>query len=133
MPAKKIISSSEAPAAFGPYSQAVRAGNLLFLSGQLPLDPKTGTIVGEDIETQTKQVISNIKAVLEAGGLSLSNVVKTTVFMKDLQHFQKMNGVYKEFFTQDAPARSTFQVANLPMNALIEIESIASFQEPLSR
>ena len=128
MPAKKIISSNEAPAAVGPYSQAVRAGNLLFLSGQLPLDPKTGTIVGEDIETQTKQVISNIKAVLEAGGLSLSNVVKTTVFMKDLQHFQKMNGVYKEFFTQDAPARSTFQVANLPMNALIEIESIAVFE-----
>ena len=128
MPAKKIISSNEAPAAVGPYSQAVRAGNLLFLSGQLPLDPKTGTIVGEDIETQTKQVISNIKAVLAAGGLSLSNVVKTTVFMKDLQHFQKMNGVYKEFFTQDAPARSTFQVANLPMNALIEIESIASFE-----
>ena len=128
MPAKKIISSNEAPAAVGPYSQAVRAGNLLFLSGQLPLDPKTGTIVGEDIETQTKQVISNIKAVLEAGGLSLSNVVKTTVFMKDLQHFQKMNGVYKEFFTQDAPARSTFQVANLPMNALIEIESVAVFE-----
>ena len=127
MPAKKIISSNEAPAAVGPYSQAVRAGNLLFLSGQLPLDPKTGTIVGEDIETQTKQVLNNIKAVLAAGGLSLSNVVKTTVFMKDLQHFQKMNGVYKEFFTQDAPARSTFQVANLPMNALIEIESIAVF------
>ena len=128
MPAKKIISSNEAPAAVGPYSQAVRAGNLLFLSGQLPLDPKTGTIVGEDIETQTKQVLNNIKAVLAAGGLSLSNVVKTTVFMKDLQHFQKMNGVYKEFFTQDAPARSTFQVANLPMNALIEIESIAVFE-----
>ena len=128
MSAKKIISSSAAPPAVGPYSQAVKANNLLFLSGQLPLDPKTGTIVGEDIETQTKQVISNIKAVLEAGGLSLSNVVKTTVFMKDLQHFQKMNGVYKEFFTQDAPARYTFQVANLPMNALIEIESIASFE-----
>ena len=128
MSAKKIISSSAAPPAVGPYSQAVKANNLLFLSGQLPLDPKTGTIVGDDIETQTKQVINNIKAVLSATGLTLTNVVKTTVFMKDLQHFQKMNGVYKEFFTQDAPARSTFQVANLPMNALIEIESIASFE-----
>lgn len=128
MTSKKIITSSAAPPAVGPYSQAVRAGNLLFLSGQLPLDPNTGALAGEDIETQTRQAITNIKAVLAAAGLSLANVVKTTVFMKDLQHFQKMNGVYKEFFTQDAPARSTFQVANLPMNALVEIESIALFE-----
>ena len=128
MPAKKIISTTTAPPAVGPYSQAVRAGNLLFLSGQLPLYPQTGAIVGEDIETQTRQVINNIRAVLAACALTIDNVVKTTVFLKDLQHFQKMNGVYKEFFNQDAPARSTFQVVNLPMNALVEIESIAIFE-----
>ena len=125
MPSKKVVSTNNAPPAVGPYSQAIRAGNFLFLSGQIPLDPKSGTIVGEDIETQTRQVISNMKAVLAAAGLSLSDVVKTTVFLKDIQHFAKMNGVYKEYFTQDAPARSTVQVANLPMNALVEIESIA--------
>ncbi len=125
MPTKKVISTNTAPPAVGPYSQAIRAGNFLFLSGQLPLDPKTGAIVGEDIEAQTHQVISNIKAVLATAGLSLSDVVKTTVFLKDIQHFGKMNGVYKEFFTQDPPARSTVQVANLPMNALVEIESVA--------
>ncbi|MBI2850668.1 MAG: RidA family protein [Chloroflexi bacterium] len=125
MPVKKIISTNAAPPAVGPYSQAIRAGSFLFLSGQLPLDPKSGTIVGDDIEAQTRQVILNIKSILAAEGLSLSDVVKTTVFLKDIQHFPKMNGIYKEFFSQDAPARSTFQVANLPMNALVEIESIA--------
>ena len=125
MPAKKVISSNYAPPAVGPYSQAIQAGNFLFLSGQLPIDPKTGTIAGDEIEAQTRQAITNIKAVLAAAGLSLSDVVKTTVFLKDIQHFAKMNGVYKEFFTQDAPARSTIQVANLPMNSLVEIESIA--------
>ncbi len=125
MPTKKVISTNTAPPAVGPYSQAIRAGNFLFLSGQLPLDPKTGAIVGEDIEAQTHQVISNIKAVLATAGLSLYDVVKTTVFLKDIQHFGEMNGVYKEFFTQDPPARSTVQVANLPMNALVEIESVA--------
>ena len=125
MAVKKVVSTNTAPPAVGPYSQAIRAGNLLFLSGQLPLDPKSGAIVGEDIETQTRQVISNIKAILAAAGLSLSDVVKTTVFLKDIQHFARMNGIYKEFFTQDAPARSTVQVANLPMNALVEIESVA--------
>ena len=125
MAVKKVVSTNTAPPAVGPYSQAIRAGNFLFLSGQLPLDPKAGTIVGEDIEAQTRQVISNMKAVLAAAGLSLADVVKTTVFLKDIQHFAKMNGVYKEYFTQDAPARSTIQVANLPMNALVEIESIA--------
>lgn len=126
MASKKVISTNTAPPAVGPYSQAIQAGGFIFLSGQLPLDPKTGTIAGEDIEAQTRQVITNIKAVLAAAGLSLTDVVKTTVFLKDIQHFAKMNGVYKEFFTQDAPARSSFQVANLPMNALVEIESIAA-------
>ena len=128
MPSKKVVSTNNAPPAVGPYSQAIRAGNFLFLSGQIPLDLKSGTIVGEDIETQTRQVISNMKAVLAAAGLSLSDVVKTTVFLKDIQHFAKMNGVYKEYFTQDAPARSTVQVANLPMNGLVEIESVAFLQ-----
>lgn len=126
MATRKVISTSAAPPAVGPYSQAIRAGGFLFLSGQLPLDPKTSTIVGEDIETQTRQVLVNIKSVLSSVGLSLADVVKTTVFLKDIQHFPKMNGIYKEFFPQDAPARSTVQIANLPMNALVEIESIAA-------
>ena len=125
MIAKKVVSTDTAPPAVGPYSQAIRAGGFLFLSGQLPLDPKTGTITATDIEGQTRQAITNIKSILAAAGSSLSDVVKTTVFLKDIQDFAKMNGIYKEFFAQDAPARSSFQVANLPMNALVEIESIA--------
>jgi len=128
MATKKVISTNAAPPAVGPYSQAVKAGNFVFLSGQLPIDPKTSTIVGEDIETQTGQVLNNLKAVLAAADLSLNDVVKTTVFLKDIQHFARMNGVYKEFFTQDPPSRATVQVANLPMNALVEIESIAVAQ-----
>ena len=122
---KKVIATSAAPAAVGPYSQAIKAGGFLFLSGQLPLDPKTSTITSTDIEGQTRQALNNIKSILASEGLTLANIVKTTVFMKDIADFTKMNGVYKEFFTVDAPARSTFQVANLPMNALVEIESIA--------
>ena len=125
MPSKKVVSTNNAPPAVGPYSQAIRAGGFLFLSGQLPLDPKTGTITATDVEAQTRQAITNIKSILAAAGLSLSDVVKTTVFLKDIQDFAKMNGVYKEYFAQDAPARSSFQVANLPMNALVEIESVA--------
>ena len=122
---KKVVSTNNAPPAVGPYSQAIRAGSFLFLSGQLPLDSKSGAIVGDDIETQTKQVINNINAVLSATGLSLSDIVKTTVFLKDIQHFSLMNSTYKEYFNEDPPARSCFEVSNLPMNALIEIESIA--------
>ena len=122
---KEVVSTNNAPPAVGPYSQAVRAGSFLFLSGQLPLDPKSGIIVGDDIETQTKQVINNIKSILSATGLSLANIVKTTVFLKDIKHFALMNKTYKEYFYEDAPARSCFEVSNLPMNALIEIESIA--------
>jgi len=125
MPSKKVVSTNNAPPAVGPYSQAIRAGGFLFLSGQLPLDPKTGTITATDVAAQTRQAITNIKSILAAAGLSLSDVVKTTVFLKDIQDFAKMNGVYKEYFAQDAPARSSFQVANLPMNALVEIESVA--------
>ena len=122
---KKVILTSAAPAAVGPYSQAVMAGGFLFLSGQLPLDPKTGTIVGGNIEAQTRQVFNNIEAVLAGAGLTLDNVVKTTVFLKDINDFAKMNEVYKEFFAADPPARSAFQAAALPRNALIEIESVA--------
>ena len=122
---KKVIATSTAPAAVGPYSQAVKAGGFLFLSGQLPLDPKTSTITSTEIEGQTRQALTNIRSILVSEGLTLANLVKTTVFMKDIADFTKMNGVYKEFFAVDAPARSTFQVANLPMNALVEIESIA--------
>ncbi|MEE8413236.1 MAG: RidA family protein [Dehalococcoidales bacterium] len=129
IPAKKIISSDAAPPAAGPYSQAVQAGNFLFLSGQLPLDPESGKIKGNDIETQTKQALNNMQAILSATGLSLSDVVKTTVFLKDIQHFSRMNEVYKEYFNQDPPARSCFEVANLPLNALVEIESIALREE----
>ena len=125
MASRKVISTNTAPPAVGPYSQAIQAGGFVFLSGQLPLDPKTGTITGEDIEAQTRQALNNIKAILAASGLSLADVIKTTVFLKDIQHFSRMNGIYKEYFPQDAPARSSFQVANLPMNALVEIESIA--------
>ena len=125
MTAKKVVSTNTAPQAVGPYSQAVRANGFIFLSGQLPLDPKTGTIAATDIESQTRQAMNNIKAILTSCGSSLSDVVKTTVFLKDIQDFTRMNGVYKEYFAQDAPARSTVQVANLPMNSLVEIESIA--------
>ncbi|MFC2006775.1 Rid family detoxifying hydrolase [Chloroflexota bacterium] len=119
-----MVSTNNAPPAIGPYSQAVWAGSFLFLSGQLPLDPKSGIMVGDGIETQTKQAISNIKSILSATGLSLANIVKTTVFLKNIQHFPQMNNTYKEYFYEDAPARSYFEVSNLPMNALIEIESV---------
>ena len=125
MTSKKIISTDAAPKAIGPYSQAVRAGSLLFISGQLPSDPKTGNIVGSDIKIQTKQSIENIKGILVAAGVSLANVVKTTVFLKSMDNFGEMNQVYQQYFTGDAPARSTVEVARLPKDALVEIESVA--------
>ncbi|MBA4406130.1 hypothetical protein C0389_02530 [bacterium] len=121
----KIVSAPDAPAAIGPYSQAISVGNLVFCSGQIALDPATMQIVGEDIETQTRQVFTNIRAVLKAEKLSLDNVVKCTVFMKDLNDFAKMNTLYAEEFGEHKPARSTVQVARLPKDALIEIECIA--------
>mgnify|MGYP001594578701 FL=1 len=121
----KIVTTPEAPAAIGPYSQAISVGNLVFCSGQIALDPATMQIVGEDIETQTKQVFKNIRAVLKAENLTLSNVVKCTVFMKDLNDFAKMNALYAVEFGTHKPARSTVQVARLPKDALIEIECIA--------
>lgn len=122
---KKTINTNEAPAAVGPYSQAVRVGSFLFCAGQIPLDPATGSIVGNDIKSQTEQVLKNIEAILKAEGLTFANVVKTTVFMADLSEFSQMNEVYSRFFQPPYPARSTVQVAALPRGAKVEIEVIA--------
>ena len=123
---KEVISTPNAPAAIGPYSQAIKFGNLLFLAGQIPIDPKTNQLMKDaSIEDQTRLVLNNLKAVLEANGMTMDNVLSTTVFLKDLNDFAKMNAVYAEFFTQDPPARSTVQVAALPKAGLVEIEAIA--------
>ena len=123
---KKIVLTDKAPAPIGPYSQAVSIGDFLFLSGQIPLDPKTGELVDGDIEAATSRVLENILAVLEAEGLGFRHVVKTTVFMKDLSLFPRMNAVYATAFAQDPPARSTVQAAALPKGVSVEIEVIAS-------
>lgn len=122
---KEIISTDKAPAAIGPYSQGVRAGGFLFLSGQIPLDPKTMTVVTGDVAAQTEQALMNMKAVLESQGLDFSDVVKTTVFIKDMNDFGRINEIYAKFFTKDAPARSCVEVARLPKDVLVEIEAIA--------
>lgn len=123
---KKIISTKNAPLAIGPYSQGINTGNLLFLSGQLPICPAKGEITATDVEGQTRQSLENVKAILESEGCTMDNVVKTTVFLKDIADFAKMNGVYAEFFTEgNYPARSAFQVAALPKDALVEIEIVA--------
>jgi 2-iminobutanoate/2-iminopropanoate deaminase len=122
---KKIVSTSEAPAAIGPYSQAVRNGNFLFCSGQIPLDPKSGQIVSGDIAVQTRRVLDNIGAVLKAEGLTFANIVKTTIFLTDLGDFQTVNETYGSYFKQQPPARSTVQVSALPKGAKVEIEVIA--------
>ena len=122
---KKIISTSEAPAAIGPYSQAVRNGNFLFCSGQIPLDPKSGQIVPGDIATQTRRVLDNVGAVLKAEGLNFENIVKTTIFLTNLDDFQTVNEIYGSYFKQEPPARSTVQVSALPKGAKVEIEVIA--------
>ena len=126
---KKIISTDEAPGAIGPYSQAVRSRNLLFCSGQIPLDPKSGEIVSGDIAAQTRRVLDNIAAVLRAEGLTFDNVVKTTIFLTDLRDFQTVNEVYSSYFKQQPPARSTVQVSALPKGARVEIEAIAAAEE----
>ena len=122
---KKIISTSEAPAALGPYSQAVRIGSTIYCAGQIPLDPKSGQIVSKDISEQTRRVLDNISAILKAEGLSFEHIVKTTIFLTDLADFQTMNEIYGSYFKQAPPARSTVQVAALPKAARIEIEAIA--------
>jgi len=122
---KEIIATDRAPAAVGPYSQAVRVGDFVFTAGQVALDPATGQMVADNIEAQTRQVLANLSAVLEAAGTSLSNVVKTTVFLADMAEFKAMNAVYAEFFPEGPPARSTVQVAALPLGARVEIEAVA--------
>ena len=124
----KIVSSPNAPAAVGPYSHAIRTGNLLFCSGQIPIDPATGKIEAQDVEGQTRQVIKNIRAVLSAEGVGLDHVVKATVFLQDMADFPKVNPIYEAEFAGHKPARSTVQVARLPLAALIEIEVIAEIE-----
>ena len=119
------IHTDNAPAAIGPYSQAIQAGNTIYVSGQLPIDPATGAFAGEDIAAQTRQSLSNIKAILAAAGADMSNVVKTTVLLADIADFAAMNAVYAEFFTAPYPARAAFQAAALPKNAKVEIECVA--------
>ncbi len=122
---KKIISTSEAPAAIGPYSQAVRVGSTIYCAGQIPLDPKSGQIVSGDMAAQTRRVLDNIAAVLKAEGATFENVVKTTIFLTDLGDFQTVNEIYGSYFKQQPPARSTVQVSALPKGANVEIEVIA--------
>lgn len=123
--AKEVISTTAAPAAIGPYSQAIRVGNLLFVSGQIPIDPATGEVVAGDIRAQTGQVLRNLAAIIEAAGSSLDRVAKTTVYLRDLSDFAAMNEVYAQFFGGEPPARSTVQVARLPRDAAIEIDLVA--------
>lgn len=122
---RTVISTESAPPALGPYSQAIAAGDLIFVSGQLPIDPASGQFVEGDIATMTRQIFKNIATVLAAAGSNLSKIVKVTVFMADLNDFQTMNEAYAEFFPSNPPARSTVQVARLPRDARIEIEVIA--------
>ena len=122
---KTAIKTAQAPAAIGPYAQAVRAGNLLFVSGQIPLDPATGQMITGDITVQAEQVLKNLAAILEAGGSDLGRILKTTVYLRDLEDFGKMNAVYAKFLGEDPPARATIQVARLPRDAAVEIDLIA--------
>ncbi len=119
-----IIATEKAPAAIGPYSQAVRYGNLLFISGQIPLNPETGEIVGEDIEAQTKRVLDNLKAIIEAGGMELNHVLKCSCFLKDMEDFVKFNSVYNTYFGDVLPARETVEVSRLPKDVMVEISAI---------
>ena len=126
---KKIISTTDAPAAVGPYSQAVRVGSTIYCAGQIPLDPKSGQIVSGGIDAQTRRVLDNITAVLKAEGLTFDNIVKTTIFLTNLADFQTVNEIYASYFNQQPPARSTVQVPALPKGANIEIEVIAVADE----
>jgi len=123
---KKTVSSDKAPKAIGPYSQAIIHNGLAYLSGQIPMDPATGQIVDGDVAAQTERVLENIKAVLEAAGASLDSVLKTTVFLKDMGEFPKMNEVYGRYFAENPPARSTVQAAKLPRDVSVEIDAIAA-------
>jgi len=123
---KKVISTSKAPAAIGPYSQTIQVGNLVFASGQIPIDPATGNFVAGGVREQARQSLTNVKAILDEAGLTLDNVVKTTVFLADMNDFADVNAVYAEFFAEPYPARSAVAVKTLPKGALVEIEVIAA-------
>lgn len=123
---KQIIKTSNAPAAIGPYSQAVKTGNLLFVSGQIPLDPETGNIVTGGIETETHRVMKNIAAILEAADYSFNHIIKTSIFLKSMDDFAKVNEVYASYFTADFPARETVEVSKLPKGVNVEISVIAA-------
>ena len=127
---KQAISSSDAPKAIGPYSSALRAGQLLFVSGQVPIDSATGEMVTGDVATQTRRVLENIGALLNAGGLTYNDLVRTTVFLADMNDFAAMNEVYRTYFTEPYPARSTVEAARLPRDARIEIDAIAIYGQP---
>lgn len=122
---KKVIKTTKAPAAIGPYNQAIQVGNLVYTSGQIPIDPATGNFVEGGIKKQTRQSLLNVKAILEEAGLTMSDVIKTTVFMADMNDFSDMNAVYSEFFPEPYPARSAVAVKTLPKGALVEIEVVA--------
>ena len=121
---KEIISTKNAPQAIGPYSQAVKAGNLMFISGQIPLDPKTGDLVSQSIEDQAKQVLENVKSICEAAGCSLDDIVKISIFLTDLSNFAVVNDMMKEYFSEPYPARATVEVSGLPLEVNVEIEAI---------
>ena len=125
---KQVISTPQAPAAIGPYSQAIRVGDLVFTSGQIPIDTTTGSFVEGGIEEQTRQSLTNVRAILEETGLTMSNVIKTTVFLADMADFADMNAVYAEFFAKPFPARSAVAVKSLPKGALVEIEVVATIE-----
>jgi len=125
---KKIITTDKAPAAIGPYSQAVQFGNLLFVSGQIALVPQTGEIVDGDIEAQTRQVLENIKAIIEAAGMSLQNVLKCSCFLNSMQDFVRFNEVYDSYFADSLPARETVEVASLPKDVLVEVSAICGIK-----
>lgn len=122
---REIISTTGAPGTIGPYSQGVKANGMLFVSGQLPLDPATGAFPGSDITSQTRQSLTNVKHIVEAAGMTLADVVRVGVFLKDMNDFAAMNEVYGQFFTTDCPARAAVEVARLPKDALVEIECVA--------
>lgn len=121
---RETVSTSDAPAAVGPYSQAIRYGNLLFVSGQIPMDPQTGNVVEGDIEAQSRRVLENVKAIIEASGMNLQHVLKCTCFLKDMGDFERFNGVYKTYFSENPPARECVEVSRLPRDVSVEISAI---------
>lgn len=127
---RRVVVTHDAPAPIGPYNQAIATESLIFTAGQIPIDPSTGQLVQGDIKVQTRQVLKNLDAILRSGGASLNDVVKTTVFLKDMNEFAAMNDVYGEFFKESAPARSTVEVSRLPRDVKVEIEAIALAGKP---